>query len=599
VDTPGIAKGVDVSGALAIVADDSTGLQVIDISNLSSPKIISSIDTPGDARDVVVNGSIAYVADYTGSLEIVDFTNPASPAIVGTTSQSVGGILMDVAQSGNFVFGADVFFVNSVPILEVTNPANPLGRGGINFGQFRDDNGTGLAVDGSYVYLTGTVSGGLENGATGDSRLYIGQYLALEDTHGIPPTVQITSPAAGDTVIEGTTIPITVTATDDVQVVSVNFVVDGRVVFTNLTAPYQFNFAVPAGVTSLTLGTSAIDPGGNVGLADDVRINVIPDPGTTVVGTVVDSLGNPVAGATVSTQGGRSGVTGSDGTFSISDVPTILGDIRVSATFTTSDGTVLTGTSEAVPAVRGGITDVGQIQVVACVAPPSGLVSWWPGDGNANDIIDANAGTLQNGAGFAPGKVGQAFSFDGVDDYVNIPDSPPLDSIASTITVDLWINPEIPPSGAGWAFARRDPFVSEGFSVSITSDGRLEIIVRTTTSPTVSGSVFKSGPGVITFGQFQHIAAIANTGTGLVKGFVNGQSVALSNTFGPSTLSGSLFNVNNLFIGRRQSSATSEGAGGGAHYKGLIDEVGIYSVELSQAQIQSIFNAGSSGKCKP
>src|SRR5262245_25202381 len=22
----------------------------------------------------------------------------------------------------------------------------------------------------------------------------------------------------------------------------------------------------------------------------------------------------------------------------------------------------------------------------ACVAPPSGLVSWWPGDGNANDI---------------------------------------------------------------------------------------------------------------------------------------------------------------------------------------------------------------------
>jgi len=25
-----------------------------------------------------------------------------------------------------------------------------------------------------------------------------------------------------------------------------------------------------------------------------------------------------------------------------------------------------------------------------CVPPPSGLVSWWPGDGNANDIINSN-----------------------------------------------------------------------------------------------------------------------------------------------------------------------------------------------------------------
>ncbi len=30
----------------------------------------------------------------------------------------------------------------------------------------------------------------------------------------------------------------------------------------------------------------------------------------------------------------------------------------------------------------------------ACVALPSGLVSWWPGDGNAQDIIDGNNGTL-------------------------------------------------------------------------------------------------------------------------------------------------------------------------------------------------------------
>jgi hypothetical protein len=29
-----------------------------------------------------------------------------------------------------------------------------------------------------------------------------------------------------------------------------------------------------------------------------------------------------------------------------------------------------------------------------CLQPPAGLVGWWPGDGNANDIQDGNNGTL-------------------------------------------------------------------------------------------------------------------------------------------------------------------------------------------------------------
>ena len=47
-------------------------------------------------------------------------------------------------------------------------------------------------------------------------------------------------------------------------------------------------------------------------------------------------------------------------------------------------------------------------------APLSGMVSWWPGEGNANDIANSNSGTLVNGAAFAPGVVNQAFSFDGI-----------------------------------------------------------------------------------------------------------------------------------------------------------------------------------------
>src|SRR5258708_15577556 len=45
----------------------------------------------------------------------------------------------------------------------------------------------------------------------------------------------------------------------------------------------------------------------------------------------------------------------------------------------------------------------------ACVPAPSGLVSWWPGEGTGNDIAGSNPGILQNGVGFAAGGGGRAF----------------------------------------------------------------------------------------------------------------------------------------------------------------------------------------------
>jgi hypothetical protein len=42
--------------------------------------------------------------------------------------------------------------------------------------------------------------------------------------------------------------------------------------------------------------------------------------------------------------------------------------------------------------------------------------------GNVSDIADGNDGTLANGATFAAGRVGQAFSLDGVNDHVLLGD---------------------------------------------------------------------------------------------------------------------------------------------------------------------------------
>jgi hypothetical protein len=39
-------------------------------------------------------------------------------------------------------------------------------------------------------------------------------------------------------------------------------------------------------------------------------------------------------------------------------------------------------------------TLVGYTVAQVCVQSPAGLISWWPADGNVNDITDGNDGTL-------------------------------------------------------------------------------------------------------------------------------------------------------------------------------------------------------------
>ena len=46
-----------------------------------------------------------------------------------------------------------------------------------------------------------------------------------------------------------------------------------------------------------------------------------------------------------------------------------------------------------------------------CTAQPTGMFAWWRGEGNANDQTGLYNGTLIGSAGFAPGMVGPAFSF--------------------------------------------------------------------------------------------------------------------------------------------------------------------------------------------
>lgn len=73
----------------------------------------------------------------------------------------------------------------------------------------------------------------------------------------------------------------------------------------------------------------------------------------------------------------------------------------------------------------------------------TGPIAYWKLDettgSTASDEIGDNDGTLVNGPVWTDGEVGNALSFDGVDDYVGVADDAALDISGEQITVSAWI----------------------------------------------------------------------------------------------------------------------------------------------------------------
>ncbi|MEO8678073.1 MAG: Ig-like domain-containing protein [Vicinamibacterales bacterium] len=359
VATVGTARGVDVNGQVAVVVTDGNeaALLTVDITNIATAAIVGSVAVGGQPTDVSLAPGFAYVAAFTDGMSVVDVRNPAAPAVVGGIHDLF--VPRDVQVAGPFAIFAEQLFANAVaPIVDITEPDNPRFRAVLDFGQ--DYAGTGIALSGPFVYWTGqTYYVGEENGTSGDTRLFIGQYLAREDNAGVPPTVMLTAPADGATLVEGESLTVRATAADDVAVAQVAFSVNGQETFVDTSEPYEYTFVVAPGQPVLVLGATAMDLGGNTATADDVTVSVIPDPLTTVIGRVLDQAGQPVVGADVRVLG-HATVTGSDGRFTMAGVPTVQPLMTVRASLT-QGATVLTGFSAATPPVRGGTTDVGDI----------------------------------------------------------------------------------------------------------------------------------------------------------------------------------------------------------------------------------------------
>ena len=84
-----------------------------------------------------------------------------------------------------------------------------------------------------------------------------------------------------------------------------------------------------------------------------------------------------------------------------------------------------------------------------CIPVPSGAVSWWSAEGDGNDRYGRNNTVLVGDTVFVPGKVGQAFSFDGSGDYAQAAATSSLPVGAAPRTVELWFRAPATPGESG------------------------------------------------------------------------------------------------------------------------------------------------------
>ncbi len=224
---------------------------------------------------------------------------------------------------------------------------------------------------------------------------------------------------------------------------------------------------------------------------------------------------------------------------------------------------------------------------VECVLPPSGLVSWWPGDENADDIWDTNNGILKNDVTYATGRVDKAFSFDGVDAYVLIGKPVNLD-ITGEITIDAWIKPQNLLDGQvatiagkwGWRI-ELDSYILSLFK----QNGVIKLASGIGDGLTADQGLIG---GQIPYNKWSHVATTYNSFTGHHKIYLNGSVV--NSRFRSGIHSTNL----NVLIGAQEKYGTTLWR----FFPGLIDEIEIFNRALEASEILDIYLAGSAGKFK-
>jgi len=212
----------------------------------------------------------------------------------------------------------------------------------------------------------------------------------------------------------------------------------------------------------------------------------------------------------------------------------------------------------------------------------SGLVAQWSFDNcdATDDSGNGHNGTIYGNPQCVDGEKGKAFSFDGVDDYI---ETQPLGiNTGDSFTVSFWMNFEWQDHRI-WTlyFGNPNNCGNNGFHSLINVDNVWGL----------DRGVVQYGPHCGTQNQFNianfqgqwiHVVSVYNIAEQSLKSYINAN---IMDNEGFVTFSMENYG---LYVARRNP--YQDGFGLDSYYKGVIDEVRIYNRALTEAEIQALYD---------
>jgi hypothetical protein len=221
-------------------------------------------------------------------------------------------------------------------------------------------------------------------------------------------------------------------------------------------------------------------------------------------------------------------------------------------------------------------------QILNAVPLPAGAISWWPAGGDASDALSFhNDGMLYNTATFAPGYVGQGFSFDG-SSYVTISDAPSLNP-TNGLSFEGWVY--LSEFDNDHAIFRKDGECGDRqYMLTVSPDQTFRAHVGSTNG----NYYFIDSTFTVDIGVWYHVAMTYDVASSNLSLYVNG---AL-NTNGVAE--GAIIQTTQpLYIGGGHTDCAEY------DFPGFIDEATFYDRALGATEIVAIYNAGAAGKVNP
>lgn len=220
--------------------------------------------------------------------------------------------------------------------------------------------------------------------------------------------------------------------------------------------------------------------------------------------------------------------------------------------------------------------------------PIRGLAGHWKLDEQSGDTIadsaGSNTGTWTDGADedvtdeTTSGQINTALVFDGVNDFISIPDDPTLNpSDDYTLAAWFFINNENASYGAHKIISKDLNGTNSAYEMDMNEP---EKSLRCSFSPTSGGvQTAESSDDTVEYGAWYHGACVYNSTTNTLKAYLNGVLEDTDDTTGftPDTVS------EPVRIGRQRHAGSEE------YMDGSIDDVRIYTEALTDSEIAALY----------